>query len=98
MEDNWVRRQFAADGKKCLHCPKSLSGSNVTRLKQHLLNSKACVGFFRSTAAAALASSDQEVRSDDGFIKMLIASNMSFAVVENPAVVAFFKAVRPSSA
>ena len=123
MEDNWVRQQFAADGKKCLHCPKSLSGSNVTRLKQHLLNSKACVGFLRSTAAAALASSDQEVRSalaalpsgvpgasnlttsasnsnsssqsvfqldtiskadklilDDGFIKMLIASNMSFAV------------------
>ena len=33
---------------------------------------------------------------DDGFIKMLIASNMSFAVVENPAVVAFFKALRPA--
>ena len=42
-----------------------------------------------------ISKADKLIQLDDGFIKMLIASNMSFAVVENPAVVAFFKAIRP---
>ena len=54
---SWVMEQFTATdaaGKthcKCKHCPKTLTGTNVTRLRDHLLNPSVCKFVYSSAAA-----------------------------------------------
>jgi hypothetical protein len=70
---DWVREQFCdkdVDGQKvgeCIYCLAKLSYGNVTRMKEHLLNPRACKsphGFLFSQKAARLCNSEVSVRSD----------------------------------
>ncbi len=47
----------------CKHCDTVLSGTNVTRLKTHLLNGNACNKFLQSAAAAELTKVVREVKA-----------------------------------
>jgi hypothetical protein len=68
--NEWVKAQFKqqkkAGGKvgevehKCKHCSKVMSGTNVTRLKEHVLNGTVCK-FLGSTAAEEVAKVVPEV-------------------------------------
>ena len=56
-QSNWVMEQFTAterEGKtqwKCKHCSSLLSGTNITRLRDHLLNPRVCPFVHTSSAA-----------------------------------------------
>ena len=112
---------------KCNTCKSILSGCNVTRLKDHLLNLRVCKFLDTkearqqaitepdvkeamprssqgSTTAASAAraftmdsiSKSDKQHLDELFIEMLINAAWSFCVVENPAVLLFFCALRPA--
>jgi hypothetical protein len=62
LSDGWVNQQFGESDNQCKHCPKQLSKQNVTRRKQHLLNTAGCKGFLISPVAAELAVKYEEIR------------------------------------
>jgi hypothetical protein len=60
----WVHDQTQVDAtgskRQCNHCGGQVSGSNVTRRKEHLLE---CSAFLSSQAAKAAAGSDPELKA-----------------------------------
>ena len=113
-----------------MRCKSILSGCNVTRLKEHLLNLRVCK-FLDTKEARQQAITEPDVKAalriprssqgsttaatsavrpftvdsiskadkqhlDELFIEMLINTAWSFCVVENPAVLLFFRALRPA--
>ena len=60
---SWAREHFTSKGGgrlECKHCHSSLSESNVTRLKKHLMNLSVCK-FLKTDAAAASKEKEIEV-------------------------------------
>ncbi len=68
LQEQCVRRQKCRGNPGevehyCKHCETVLSGTNVTRLKTHLLNGNACKKFLQSPVAAELTKVVKEVEA-----------------------------------
>lgn len=65
-QSSWIMEQFTAAehaGKtqwRCNHCTSLLSGTNITRMKDHLLNPRVCPFVHTSTAAECPVEAVQE--------------------------------------